>query len=328
LSADSFTITRNGGAPVGLWAADKSAGWYGSAVLAGLRPGDAVRLKERTGDRTITTLHVDDVHGFDLDVDNTGETIVCHPGSVFGTAPGLWFPCPAGRTFPYSPSGGAKFSIPPPEDDLSGGLTTATPPLVGNLTPAAGSNVDAGDITLAAEVEGGSSAAETLAEIRSASVVVSRSGASEPILDQTMTPTRSAGVVKEAARARLSPGYYTMRIAIVDINGDLAGYSETFHVIPAPPPPSQPKGTVRCSAAKRSTQAVCAAVIHAPGAQRVKVQITRKKVIFASGRAVVRKGIAHVKLRCLRALEHGRYTVTITAIARRGVATSRSIRTF
>ncbi len=49
----------------------------------------------------------------------------------------------------------------------------------------------------------------------------------------------------------------------------------------------------------------------APGSHTVSVDVTRGRRTYATGNAVVRSGVAHVRLRALRRIRHGRYLITI-----------------
>jgi hypothetical protein len=339
LSAGTFTVSRDGRAPLTLTLKDA----IGTATFPALRPGDAIALQQDGAGRTLTTLHLTTLVGYGA---GGGETIVCEPGEVFGFIPDSYFPCPASGRLSYGPYGGAYFYIPGPDDDLSGGSTAATPPVLSNFTPSDGAKVDAGDVAISTELSGGASPAggsdwpdtslppaRVVADVRSVSLRVVRQGGTSAVYEHDMTPTLGRSAVSERATVKgLTTGSYTAEFVVADDNGDLVGYSASFTVQQPPAGSNQEASTAELKCVRRPANAKpvslhCAALVRAHGAEHATVKLTRREKLYATGAARLLHGTRNIKLRSLRPVVHGRYLLTLVVTRGRTKAIRRFKRT-
>jgi hypothetical protein len=177
MSAGSYTLTQNrGGSSIGSQPATVASGEEDAAFpLASLQPGDQLALSVAgTGGRVLSTLHV-----YKLAVNET-ETLTfgtatatvtggtCQPGEWFGELGGDGV-CPANGVAPAAAATAE-------EDELSGGSTTVTPPLISYTSPTDGEDVYGSTITTFAELDTAAATPVTLSATPAAGAPIAATG--------------------------------------------------------------------------------------------------------------------------------------------------------
>jgi hypothetical protein len=328
LNGGNFAVSYNGGAAVALTTAGDPPGsgtFTGFALVPGLKKGGKVTLDETSP--TATTRHLTTLTLPALRVDvaaDGGVSGSCQPSAEFAGGSPL---CPASGTFTVALGGGPGIV-----DDRSGGLGIVTIPFVSNLTPGDGDSLGA-SFTAYADVTGGGTTAQLLAQTKSLKLSLRAHGAAAATLSKAMPLTTDAdGVVAKLPVSGLAAAQYFADWLLTDVNGDTSDVQNVFVVQASSPTAAVSHGPLSTAAGRTTLELVtCTTTIarrhgHAVAAtsctlswpsrgQRVvDVTVARDRTVYAHRTTTVNARVATVSLRGHRRLRPGRYRVTIATV--------------
>ncbi|HWX43898.1 MAG TPA: hypothetical protein VNY52_01080 [Solirubrobacteraceae bacterium] len=371
LSAGGYTLTQNrGGASIGSHPATVASGEEDATFqLTSLQASDQLALSVTgAGGRVLSTLHVSKLAVNETETLSFGSTAatvtggMCQPGQWFGELGGDGV-CPTNGVAPVAAAAAQ-------EDELSGGSTTVTPPLISYTSPMDGEDVFGSSLTAFAELDSGETPVRLSAAPTGGGATILASG--NPNSASGATLTNLAAGTRYAATWTLTDGnsdVVTLTTHFVDQKGGstegipgkegpagkegMAGKEGVPGKEGAPgttgaqgPPgaagPSGAEGKqgpagqaaeVVCTtkkvkptgAHKTPTKTTCVVKRLAPGATLSQLTLTlvRGHVAYAVGRGSVSKTATELRMRDLRAVPVGDYTLIVTATHGRTRTTTR-----
>jgi hypothetical protein len=300
------------------------------AVPLAAKGGNVVSLSN--GARNVTTLHVASLHA---DI-NGSETVLsggtCQPGQYFDppldTAPtnaSAGFPTAfaggAALTGQICPTSGNAAGLPSGSivqtDELSGGQTQTEVPDLENTSPLNGEIVY-GHFTAVGE-SGFPGPANSVTPDRSSRIAftVAPAGGGGAVFT-----TPNVNTINGTPVPALSPGSYSATWLLTDVNGDTRTVSTRFVEVspvgprgPQGPPGPGLKGlklVIKCKLQSHNTIKCTvtfkkASTVHG----KLQLRIAHGSRVTALGHATVRAGKATLKMRELRRVVRGRYTLTV-----------------
>lgn len=366
LNAGNFAVSRNGGSAVALTTTPIFAGsavYQGMAFLPGLAAGDTVALDETSP--MATTRHLTTLHAFGLRIDidvNGNDSGSCQPNKVFSAGP----LCPSSGVFPASLGAGTSLLddlsggstivnvpilfnlIPTQNDSMSGGTFTAYGDLsnVGSTAQvlAATSSVNLQIVphgsTTPAFNQNMTPSSDSVGPFESLNVsglsagryfanwLLTDSHADTAAYSNLFVVQPGGGTGPQGAQGPAgTPGG-------TGPQGSAGSPGQTGPAGPAGPrgPQGSPgqSAELKCTSKtkgkgkhKKTTQ-VCT-VIQLPVGVAITATLRHGHVVYARGRATV-NGRATVRLRSLRTIPHGHYTLTLVVTDRsKSVTVSRRV---